>query len=50
MEMLEDVAAYLMLAPLAASLALGAAVLAFWLGGRRPALARIRVRVRDRRR
>jgi hypothetical protein len=47
--MLEDVAAYLTFAPLAASLALGAAVLAIWLNGRRPTPARIRIRVRHRR-
>ena len=47
MEMLEDVAAYLILAPVAASLALGAVVLHVWLTGRRPAA--VRVRTRDRR-
>ncbi|HSR24867.1 MAG TPA: hypothetical protein VLW53_15040 [Candidatus Eisenbacteria bacterium] len=47
--MLEDVAAYLTLAPLAASLALGAVVCAVWLVRRRPAPARVRVRVRHRR-
>jgi hypothetical protein len=49
MEMLEDVAAYLTLAPLVASLALGAIVAALWLAGRRPVPARVRVRIRDRR-
>ncbi len=48
--MLEDVAAYLILAPLAATLALGAAA-AVWLTYRRltPARIRIRAHTRDRR-
>jgi hypothetical protein len=46
--MLEDVAAYLTLAPLAASLALGAVVCAVWLANRRPVPARVRIRIRDR--
>jgi hypothetical protein len=44
--MLEDVAAYLILAPLVASLVLGAAALTLWLAGRRPAPVRVRVRHR----
>jgi hypothetical protein len=44
--MLDDVAVYLTLAPLAASLALGALVLVFWLNGRRPEPVRVRVRHR----
>ena len=44
--MLEDVAAYLIVAPLAASLALGAAAVALWLAGRRPEPVRIRIRHR----
>lgn len=44
--MLDDVAAYLTLAPLAASLVLGALVVVLWLGGRRPAPVRVRVRRR----
>jgi hypothetical protein len=48
MEMLEDVAVYLILAPVAASLALGAVVIRLWLAGRRQA-APIRVHVRPRR-
>ena len=47
-EMLEDVAAYLILAPLAASVALGAAV-AVWLAGPRRAPARVLARIRLRR-
>jgi len=47
-QMLDDVAAYLSLAPLAASLVLGALAVALWLGGRRPVPARVRVRVRRR--
>jgi len=46
MEMLDEVAAYLTIAPLAASLLLGALVAVFWLGGRRPAPVRVRVRSR----
>jgi hypothetical protein len=42
--MLDDVAAYLILAPLAAGLALGA--VALWLAGRRPVPVRVRVRTR----
>ena len=45
-EMLDEVAAYLTLAPLAASLVLGALAIALWLGGRRPAPVRVRVRRR----
>ena len=48
--MLEDVATYLTLAPLVATLALGAVAAAFWLVGRRPVAVRIPVRVRSRRR
>jgi hypothetical protein len=44
--MLEDVAAYRLLAPVAASVVLGVTVAAFWLAGRRPTPARIRVRYR----
>jgi hypothetical protein len=44
--MLDDVAAYLTLAPLAASLVLGALAVALWLGGRRPVPVRVRVRRR----
>jgi hypothetical protein len=44
--MLDDVAVYLTLAPLAASLALAALGVALWLGGRRPAAVRVRVRHR----
>jgi hypothetical protein len=47
--MLDDVATYLTLAPLAASLVLGAAAFAVWIAGRRPAPARVRVRARHRR-
>lgn len=47
MEMLEDVAVYLILAPVAGSLALGAVVLHVWFANRRPAA--VRVRTRDRR-
>ncbi|HEY4026980.1 MAG TPA: hypothetical protein VGO86_11170 [Candidatus Dormibacteraeota bacterium] len=47
--MLEDIAAYLTLAPLAGSLVLAAMAVAFWLRGRRPAPARVRVRIQDRR-
>ncbi len=46
MKMLEDVAAYLILAPLAASLALGVAAAVLWLVGRRPEPVRIRIRHR----
>ncbi len=46
MEMLEGVAAYLTLAPLVATVALGALLVAFWLDGRRPAPVRIRIRHR----
>jgi hypothetical protein len=49
MEMLEDVATYLTLAPVVATLVVGAAAAALWLAGRRPEPARIRIRVRDRR-
>jgi hypothetical protein len=44
--MLDDVAAYLTIAPLAASLALGALLVALWLNGRRPAPVRVRIRSR----
>ena len=47
--MLEDVAAYLILAPLAASLALVAVGAACWLAGHRLTPARVRARVRHRR-
>ena len=47
--MLDDVATYLTLAPLAASLVLGAVAFAVWIAGRRPSLARVRVRARQRR-
>jgi hypothetical protein len=46
MEMLDEVAAYLTLAPLVASLLLGALAAALWLGARRPAPVRVRVRHR----
>jgi hypothetical protein len=49
MEMLEDIAAYLTLAPLAATVALAAVAAAFWFGRRRAVPARVRVRVRHRR-
>jgi hypothetical protein len=45
-EMLDEVAAYLILAPLAASLLLGALVAVVWFGGRRPAPVRVRARHR----
>jgi hypothetical protein len=45
-EMLDEVAAYLILAPLAASLLLGALVAVVWLGGRRPAPVRVRAQRR----
>jgi len=44
--MLEDVAVYLIVAPLATSLGLGVLLAAWWLAGRRPAPARVRVRPR----
>jgi hypothetical protein len=44
--MLDEVAAYLTLAPLAASLALGALAIAIWFGARRPAPVRVRMRRR----
>lgn len=44
--MLDDVAAYLILAPLAASVLLGALVAVAWFGGRRPAPIRVRARHR----
>lgn len=47
--MLDDVATYLTLAPLAASLVLGAAAFALWIAGRRPDPVRVRIRARDRR-
>ena len=48
--MLEDVATYLTLAPIAASLALGAVLGAVWLTRRRPTAASVRIRVRAHRR
>lgn len=45
-DMLDEVAAYLTLAPLAASIVLGALVAVLWLGGRRPAPVRVRARHR----
>jgi hypothetical protein len=45
-EMLDEVAAYLTLAPLAASILLGALVVVLWLGGRRPTPVRVRARRR----
>jgi hypothetical protein len=45
-EMLDEVAAYLILAPLAASLLLGVLVAVVWFGRRRPAPVRVRVRHR----
>ena len=48
MEMLEDVAAYLILAPVAASLLLGAVALRLWLAGRRQPAA-VAVRIQERR-
>lgn len=42
--MLEDVAAYLIIAPLAASLLAGA-VAAFWLAGSRPAMTHLLARI-----
>jgi hypothetical protein len=47
--MLEDIAAYLTLAPLAATLGLAAVAAALWLAGRRPTPARVRIRSRHRR-
>ena len=44
--MLDDVAAYLTLAPLAASLVLAGVAVVLWLGGRRPTPVRVRVRHR----
>jgi hypothetical protein len=44
--MLDEVAAYLTLAPLAASLLLAALAAVLWLGRRRPAPVRVRVRNR----
>ena len=46
MEMLDEVAVYLTLAPLAASILLGAVAVVLWLGGRRPAPVRVRARRR----
>jgi hypothetical protein len=46
--MLDEVAVYLTLAPLAASLLLGVLAAVLWLGGHRP--APVPVRVRNRRR
>jgi hypothetical protein len=48
-EMLDEVAAYLTLAPLAASLLLGALAAALWFRRLRPAAVRVRVHVRHRR-
>ena len=45
-EMLDEVAAYLTLAPLAASIVLGALVAVLWFGSRRPAPVRVRARHR----
>ena len=44
--MLDDVAAYLIVAPVVASLLLGVAATALWLAGNRPVPARIRIRTR----
>ncbi len=45
-EMLDEVAVYLTLAPLAASALLGLVVALIWFAGRRPEPARVRVRRR----
>jgi hypothetical protein len=45
--MLDEVAAYLTLAPLAASILLAAVAVALWHRGRRPAPVRVRVRRRS---
>jgi len=50
MEMLEDVAAYLTIAPLVATLALGLLAAAWYAGSRRvPARVRVRTETRPRR-